>query len=99
MTNARVKVGRPRAKDSGDKSQDCKDSSERKCFYCDRAGHVKSDCQQRAEDMRQATAAGRPFVDKSKKVSALCNTARLNMRTAFGRFVIMMSVIQSVHVV
>ena len=47
--------------DSGDKSQDSKDSAQRKCFYCDRTGHVKSDCKQRAEDMRKATAAGRPF--------------------------------------
>ena len=50
-----------RADDSGDKSQDSKDNAQRKCFYCDRAKHVKSDCQQR----------GRPFVDNSKKVSAL----------------------------
>ena len=60
-----------RADDSGDKSQDSKDNAQRKCFYCDRAKHVKSDCQQRAEDMRKATAAGRPFVDNSEKVSAL----------------------------
>ena len=47
-----------RAKDSGDTSQDSKDSAQRKCFYCDRTGHVKSDCRQRFEDMRKATAAG-----------------------------------------
>ena len=35
---------------------------------------MKSDCQQRAEDMRKGTSAGRPFVDKSKKVSALQTT-------------------------
>ena len=45
-----------------------------KYFYCERAGHVKSDCQQRAEDMRKAMAAGRPFVDKSEKVSAMQTT-------------------------
>ena len=60
-----------KANHSGDKSQDSKDSSQRKCFCCDRTGQAKSDCQQRADDMRKATSAGRPFVDKSKKVSAL----------------------------
>ena len=35
---------------------------------------MKSDCQQRAQDMRRATGAGRPFVDKSGKVTALQNT-------------------------
>ena len=37
-------------------------------LYCDGTGHVKSDCQHRAEDMR---VRRRPFVDKSNKVSAL----------------------------
>ena len=60
-----------RAKDSGDKSQDSKDSAQKKCFHCDCTEHAKSDCQQRAEDTRKATAAGRPFVDKSKKAPAL----------------------------
>ena len=54
----------PRAKDS-------KDSSQKTCLYCDRIGHMKGDCQQRADDMRKATAAGRPFVDKSEKVASL----------------------------
>ena len=40
----------------------------------DRTGHMKSDCQLCAEDMRKATSAGRPFVDKSKKVTALQTT-------------------------
>ena len=35
---------------------------------------MKSDCQRRAENMRKATVAGRPFVDKRKKVSALPTT-------------------------
>ena len=61
------------AEDSGDKSEDSKDSAQKTCFCCDRTGHVKSDCQQRAEDMRKATAAGRPFVDTCKNVSALQN--------------------------
>ena len=32
---------------------------------------MKSDCRQRADEMHKATAAGRPFVDKSKKVTVL----------------------------
>ena len=35
----------------------------KKCCYCDRTGHMKSDCQQRAGDVRKATSA--------KKVSTL----------------------------
>ena len=50
--------------DSGDKSQDSKESAQKNNVYCDRTGHSKSDCQQRAEDMRKATAAGRLFVDE-----------------------------------
>ena len=42
--------------------------------HCDRTRHVKSDCQQRAEDMREATSTGRPFVDKSEKVAAMQST-------------------------
>ena len=42
-------------------------------FYCDRTGHVKSDCQQRAEDMRKTTAAGRPYVGKSKNNVSVAN--------------------------
>ena len=51
------------------------ENAQKKCYCCDLAGHVKSDCQQqRAKDMRKAMAAGRPFVDKSKKVSELQTT-------------------------
>ena len=32
---------------------------------------MKGDFQQRADDMRKATAAGRHFVDKNKKVASL----------------------------
>ena len=49
------------AKDNGAKSQDSGDIAQKKCFFCDRIGHMKSDCQQRANDMRKATAAGRPL--------------------------------------
>ena len=60
-----------KAKDNGAKSQDSKDSAQKNCFFCDRIGHMKSDCQQRAEELRKATAAQRPFLDKSKTVAAL----------------------------
>ena len=63
-----------KAKDNGAKCEDSNDSAPglqepglqgQPRFYCDRTGHMKSDCQHRADDMRKATAARRPFVDKS----------------------------------
>ena len=44
---------------------------------------MKSDCQQRADDTRKATAAGRPFVDKSKKVTALQTTEKTPQVASF----------------
>ena len=48
------------AKDEGAESQDSKDSVEKKCFHCDRNGHMRCDCQPRADDMRKGAAEGRP---------------------------------------
>ena len=42
-----------KAKDNGVKSQDSKDSAQKKSSTATRIGHMKSDCQQRANDMRR----------------------------------------------
>ena len=63
-----------KAKDNSAKSHDSKDSAQTKCFCCERIGHMKSDCQQCADDVRKATGARRLFVDNGKKVAALQTT-------------------------
>ena len=45
-------------------------SSSKKCFYCDRVGPVRNDCQERAADLHKVQAAGRPFVDRARQPAA-----------------------------
>ena len=42
-------------------------NSGRKCFYCDKKGHVKNDCRIHKADMAKAQREGKPFIDRSGK--------------------------------
>ena len=39
------------------------------CYYCDKTGHVKSQCRSRENDMKEAAKRGAPLIERKKKVA------------------------------
>ena len=43
---------------------------DKQCFFCQRRGHIKSNCRNRQRDVRKAKESGNPFVD-GKQTAAI----------------------------
>ena len=66
----------------GGKGGAAPDLSSKKCFYCDKVGHIKKDCRKRQADLKAAAQAGRPFLDKNKKkVAAVAEEADVSVNS------------------